>query len=136
MNATTYLRPTQTAALIRTLLKRSFPGVKFSVRSSTYAGGSSIDIRWKNGPTLKTIEDIAGNFQGKGFDGSIDMAYSIQAWVLDGEVIGTRSQGTVGSRGAVPAWGLIAPHDDAELVNFGGSYIFCWQTVSAMGEMV
>jgi len=46
-----------------------------------------------------------------------------RAWVLNGEVIGTQSRGTVDSRGSVPAWGDIPPHDDAELVSFGGCYV-------------
>ena len=41
---------TDTAKLIRATLKAKFPGIKFSVRSSRYAGGSSIDVRWNDGP--------------------------------------------------------------------------------------
>lgn len=119
----TYYRPAQTAALIRAALKRTFPGVKFGVTTSTYSGGASIRIKWTDGPTTEQVESVAGQFAGKGFDGMIDMAYSIRAWVLNGEVIGTQSRGTVDSRGSVPAWGDIPPHDDAELVSFGGCYV-------------
>lgn len=34
-----YVSAKDTAVLIRGALKREFPGVKFSVRSETYAGG-------------------------------------------------------------------------------------------------
>lgn len=37
----TYQSCAETAKLLRQALKESFPGVKFSVRSSTYAGGAS-----------------------------------------------------------------------------------------------
>ena len=120
----TYYRPAQTAAMIRAALKRTFPGVLFKVNTQTYAGGSSIRIHWTDGPTSAQVEEVAGMFEGKGFDGMIDMGYSIRAWVLNGEILGTQSRGTAMSRGSVPAWGEIPPHDDAELVDFGGSFVF------------
>jgi len=36
-----------------TRLKESFPGIKFSVKSSTYSMGASIRIRWLDGPNTK-----------------------------------------------------------------------------------
>ena len=41
---TKYFTCAETAKLIRQSLKEAFPGVKFSVRSSTYSGGASIDV--------------------------------------------------------------------------------------------
>ena len=38
-----YLTCAETAKLVRSALKAAFPGVKFSVCSSTYSGGASID---------------------------------------------------------------------------------------------
>lgn len=120
----THYRPAQTAAVIRAELKKAFPATKFRVTTKVYAGGSSIDIRWTDGPTAKRVEEVTDKFSGKGFDGMVDLSYGIYAWVLNGEIVGTRSTGTAGSRGSVPAWGEIPPHDDCELVSFGGSYIF------------
>jgi tRNA A37 threonylcarbamoyladenosine dehydratase len=67
-------RPTTTEAakLIRAELKASFPGIKFSVRSSVYSMGSSIDVRWTMGPTEKAVEAIVGKYQDGYFDGMDD----------------------------------------------------------------
>lgn len=111
----------ETASLIRRQLKARYPAVTFSVRTESRG---TINIRWMDGPTAKQVDAIAGQFEGKGFDGMIDLEYHISGWIVDGEIVGTRCHGTEGSRGSVAAWGLIAPHDDAELVDFGAGYIF------------
>ena len=61
------------AKLIRRDLARHFPGIKFSVRSSRYSGGSSIDVGWTDGPTTKQVSPIAKRYQGASFDGMTDM---------------------------------------------------------------
>jgi peptidoglycan hydrolase-like protein with peptidoglycan-binding domain len=68
-----YLSCAETAKLVRAALKKAFPGVKFSVRSSTYAGGASIDVGWVDGPTTKEVDSIGKAFQGATFDGMIDL---------------------------------------------------------------
>ena len=51
-SSTIYLRCAETAKLLlRAALKEAFPEVAFSVRSRTYAGGASIDVTWRDGPT-------------------------------------------------------------------------------------
>lgn len=67
-----YISTTDTAKLIRKSLKEAFPGVKFSVVSSKYSGGSSISIKWIDGPTSEQVDEITGRFEGSYFDGSID----------------------------------------------------------------
>ena len=52
---TKYLSCAETAKLVRTALKKNFPGVKFSVRSSVYSGGASIDVSWMLGLLLKKL---------------------------------------------------------------------------------
>ena len=69
---TVYVSTVETAKMIRAALKRAFPGVKFSVRSDSYAGGSSIDISYTDGPALKSVELIAHAFRGSDFDGMTD----------------------------------------------------------------
>jgi hypothetical protein len=49
----------ETAKTIRAALKAKFPGVKFSVRSQSYSMGSSVHVRWSDGPTEKQVEKIA-----------------------------------------------------------------------------
>ncbi len=69
---TKFLSCADTAKLIRLALRESFPGVKFSVRSDSYSGGASIDVKWTDGPTAKQVEAVADSFEGSYFDGMID----------------------------------------------------------------
>jgi hypothetical protein len=83
---TKYISTTGTAKLIRKALKESFPGVKFSVRSDVYSGGSSINVSWTDGPTSKMVEAVAKTFQGAYFDGMQDYKGSTFA-MIDGEQV-------------------------------------------------
>lgn len=58
---------------LRTELKRAFPGVKFSVRSSRFSGGNSIDISWSFGPTNPQVCKISNKYQDGHFDGMQDL---------------------------------------------------------------
>lgn len=69
---TKYLSCAETAKLLRLALKESFPGVKFSVRSSVYSGGASIHVKWMDGPTSAAVDPILSAFKGAYFDGMID----------------------------------------------------------------
>lgn len=44
------------AKIARKVLKKTFPDVKFSVRTHTYAGGASIDVSWWDGPRAQDVE--------------------------------------------------------------------------------
>lgn len=68
-----YLTCAETAKLIRTALKASFPGVVFGVRSSTYSGGASIRVSYEDGPALEDVQSIACAFSGADFDGMQDL---------------------------------------------------------------
>lgn len=62
---------------IRTELKHSFPGHKFSVRSTSYSGGDEITISWSLGPTeneVKTVTDkyLKGTYR---YDNACDPTY-------------------------------------------------------------
>ena len=89
MNETTYLPCAETAKLLRQALKAAFPGVKFSVRSSVYAGGASIDVSWTDGPTEPDVEHITRLYTGATFDGMVDMKSYHSALIAtpDGDVI-------------------------------------------------
>lgn len=67
-----YFSCAETAKLVRRELKSNFPGVKFSVRSSVYAGGASIDVEWLDGPSRTSVEKVVKQFQGAIFDGMTD----------------------------------------------------------------
>jgi hypothetical protein len=58
--------------MIRSVLKESFPGVKFSVRSSVYSGGASIRIGYQDGPGYDAVKSVVGIFEASYFDGMQD----------------------------------------------------------------
>jgi hypothetical protein len=68
-----YISVTDTAKIVRQELKKHFPGVVFSVRSSSYSMGASIDMEWLDGPTKSEVEVITDQFEGSTFDGMTDM---------------------------------------------------------------
>lgn len=70
---TDYLTVADTAKLVRQALKAAFPGVKFSVRSNSYAGGASIDVSWTDGPLESAVQETAKRYEGATFDGMTDM---------------------------------------------------------------
>lgn len=69
---TRHISLTDTAKLIRNALKNAFPLTKFSVRSKSYSGGSSIDVDYTNGEPINEVENIAKQFAGATFDGMTD----------------------------------------------------------------
>lgn len=86
MSTKEYISVTDTAKLVRADLKKHFPGVRFSVRSSKYAGGASLDIRWTDGPTLREVDDVVQRYAGATFDGMTDSTTYHDA-ELDGRVV-------------------------------------------------
>ena len=67
-----YISVVETARMIRAALKEAFPGVRFTVRSSSYSGGASINVGYTDGPTTAQVRAITGNFEGSYFDGMTD----------------------------------------------------------------
>jgi hypothetical protein len=74
------------AKLVRKALKEHFPGVKFSVRTDRYSMGSSVDVRWTDGPTAAMVEARVKRFGGADFDGMIDLKTHHDS-ELDGETV-------------------------------------------------
>jgi hypothetical protein len=64
----TYISPVVVAKLVRAELKKSFPDIKFAVKSK-----HSIRVSWVDGPTEKQVEAVAGHFHGCEFDGMQDL---------------------------------------------------------------
>jgi len=127
-----YLSVAETAKLIRPQLKTHFPGIKFSVRSSSYAGGASIDISWTDGPTTKEVDSVVGAYESKSFDGSIDLGCYWKSWLLpDGTAETAHGTGTTGSLGYIEPIDNPKPHPQAELVSFGADYVHTERSFSA-----
>ena len=127
---TEYVGTVETAKMIRKVLKAKFPNTKFSVRSEIYAGGSSINVKWTDGPTSKEVDRVIKPYEGSGFDGMIDMKYSKQSVQLaDGTVVHGSTSGTEGSMGVVPASNVELP-EGAKVVRFCVDYVFSQRDVS------
>ena len=58
---------------IRKELKTAFSGIKFSVTSSTFSMGNSVDINWTNGPTREAVETVTKKYQYGHFNGMEDI---------------------------------------------------------------
>jgi hypothetical protein len=65
------------ATAIREELKKYFPNVKFSVKSSNFAGGDSVGVTWSDGPTTEQIESITKKYAYGRFDSMQDLSYSV-----------------------------------------------------------
>lgn len=132
--ATTYVSPehfscAETAKLIRSALKTAFPGVKFSVRSSTYANGASVSIRWTDGPAGRDVDAVARVFSGADFDGMIDLKVYSDHWLEpDGTVKIAHRPGTTGSLTEIIE---DPPSANARLVSFGADFVFTERRISA-----
>jgi len=124
-----YIDTKDQAKLVRAALKKAFPGQKFSVTIDRYAGGSSIDVRWTDGPLTKDVDAVAWAYRGGSFDGMIDLGYTWTSWLApDGSAGIAKSAGTTGS--VPPIDNMDAVPAGAELVRFGGTYVFCHRDVS------
>lgn len=53
---------------MRKELNEAYPLVKFSIRSSSFAGGTSVDISWEGGPEIKEIYKIVDKYRYGVFD--------------------------------------------------------------------
>lgn len=62
----------QAAKAIRIELKKAFPSIKFSVTSSNFAGGNSVDIRYTDGVLREEVERVTRKYQYGHFDGMTD----------------------------------------------------------------
>jgi len=114
-----YYSVTETAVLIRTALKKQFPGVEFSVKSKKYAGGASIDVHWNFGPIQEKVNDILSMYSGKGFDAMTDYAYYKSHWMLpDGTITLRRVEQTASSHEVDNP-----PPPGAVAVSFGSDYV-------------
>lgn len=88
MTEQTYTRPrtidtAEVAKLMRKQLKKAFPALParfFSVRIDRYAGGSSVDVSWTDGPTVAEVEKVTHAFGSARFEGMSDCSYQADQW--------------------------------------------------------
>jgi len=119
----------EVAKLVRKALKREFPTVKFSVRSSRYSGGSSVSIGWTDGPTDPQVTRFVHGFQGSRFDSMIDLQYCADSWYCDTH--GAQSARTYGhSYDSENQPTNSRCCHQAELVHMGSSHVSTQRTLS------
>lgn len=70
---TEYETTAECAKRVRKLLKETFPGVKFSVRSDQFAGGDAVRISYTDGPRESDVRSATRQFTEGTFDGMTDM---------------------------------------------------------------
>ena len=83
-NTTQYLTITETAKLVRAVLKEAFPIIKFSVKSSSYSKGASISVSWTDGANEAQVKAMVNRFSSSYFDSLIDYKGSIHH-IMDGK---------------------------------------------------
>jgi len=62
-----------TAKIIKKRLSTLYPRVKFSVTSSVFSMGDSVDIRWTDGPMTDAVNAITSQYQHGNFDSMEDI---------------------------------------------------------------
>lgn len=82
-----YVDAADVSRIIRKRLKALFPGTKFSVTTSKYSGGASVDARWSDGPTYDAVNSAIAHFRGADFDGMIDLQTYRDPSVIDGYAV-------------------------------------------------
>jgi hypothetical protein len=119
----------EVAKLVRKHLRAAFPGVRFSVRTERYAGGSSVDVLWTDGPTVDAVEAITAAFAGRGFNGMDDSTFSKGSWYCPdhGARLAEVTGSSMGGNGPVASRCCHA----AELVKMGAHYVQTSRTLSA-----
>lgn len=71
----------EVATLIRKELTKTFgKGVKFAVRISRYSMGSSVIIKWTDGPLESRVREVVAPYCGGRFEGISDCTYSADQW--------------------------------------------------------
>jgi hypothetical protein len=63
---------TKAAKSIKADLRLRWPDIPFRVRSSTFAGGSSVRISWFAGPTKEAVYKAVERYEEGTFDGMTD----------------------------------------------------------------
>jgi hypothetical protein len=65
---TRYIDAKTTAIMLRSALKATFPGVKFSVRKGNGTGAAWLSVSWVDGPTNTAVQAITERYKGSNWN--------------------------------------------------------------------
>jgi hypothetical protein len=85
-----YATAAESAALLKSTLRRAFPATKFSVRLSRGTAYGYCHVSWTDGPSQKAVREIINPFEGSTFDGMTDCEVRVTAIMPDGRESGLR----------------------------------------------
>lgn len=130
-----YLTCAETARLVRAQLKRTFPGIKFYVRSHNYAGGASINVDFipkDGGPDWRKVQAAVQQYAAREFDSMIDYGWRVRSWLNpDGTSIVAYNEGS--EPGQIKGEVNAKPDPKAVLVIMGADYVFVQQKIETEG---
>ncbi|MFB7763713.1 LPD29 domain-containing protein [Streptomyces xiamenensis] len=75
----------QVSKYLKALLRKTFPGQKFSVRNDRGSAYGYLDIRWTGGPTESQVKEVCNPWQGSDFDGMADMMVQREPLLIIGD---------------------------------------------------
>lgn len=114
-----------TTKLVRQALKKAFPNVKFSVKSESYSGGSSINVSYEADTQWDDVKKLVDNYKASGFDSGIDQQYNCNCWLApDGSATRAYSAGTRGFEGFEEGYATDPHAHGCKYVRFGADFIF------------
>lgn len=107
-----WLSAAELAKLIRASLASAYPRVTFRVRSRNYAGGSSVDVSWQDGPPRRAVDRTLAIFARKTFDGMTDSTSNAgpfqlpgsSEWLNAGSYINTAREFTATAKAQIESW--------------------------------
>lgn len=88
----------ETSRAVKTVLSTLYPHTKFSVRSDSYSGGSSIVASWIDGPLELQVRPVLSVFERTWFDGTDDSTHHIQVGEWNGHLFDFTGGSCRGSR--------------------------------------
>jgi hypothetical protein len=113
----------QAAKIIKSALMAAFPGIIFSVRSSSFSGGQDISIHWTDGPAESRVRKIAGPYSritrdymtgeilsgGRYLGLSREISKARAAWAKN-KTAGDQDEyaASIVPRNSSPSWGLVS----------------------------
>lgn len=114
----------KTAVIVRRLLEKAYPGVKFFTYMRKNRGEVEMKVTWQDGPTERAVDAIVRPLERYRFDGRINTKAPVFHWEMpDGQYTPAYSPGTESKGGSIRHFITQVP-EEARLVHLGIDMIF------------